>query len=191
MGFRYEIRLSGDVGHGLILIGKILAEAAAIYENYNAIQSQSYGEEARSEANRADVIISDGDIVYPKIENPDLLLCFTQTAYDKYTRTLKPNGILIYDSSRVVSETKNVYREYDFPIFLMTREQFGSEPLAGIVALGIVADFIEIISPRAIQQALMARIPKGMERLNEKALKLGYQMSRQERQSLDIQNEAP
>ena len=84
MGYRYEIRLSGDVGHGLILIGKILAEAAAIYDGLNAIQTQSYGEEARGEANRSEVIISDQDIIFPKVERPDLLLCLSQVAHDRY-----------------------------------------------------------------------------------------------------------
>jgi len=52
MSFRYEIRLSGAGGQGLILVGKILAEAAAIYDGKNATQSQSYGPEARGGAHQ-------------------------------------------------------------------------------------------------------------------------------------------
>ena len=55
MGFRYEIRLSGEGAQGLVLAGKILAEAAYMYENLNATQSQSYGPEARGEASRNEV----------------------------------------------------------------------------------------------------------------------------------------
>ena len=62
MSFRYEIRLSGSGGQGLILAGKILAEAAAIYDNKNATQSQSYGPEARGGSSRSEVIISDEEI---------------------------------------------------------------------------------------------------------------------------------
>ena len=47
MPTRYEVRLSGEGGQGLVLAGKILAEAAAIYDGRNATQSQSYGPEAR------------------------------------------------------------------------------------------------------------------------------------------------
>ena len=58
MSFRYEIRLSGEGGQGLVLAGKVLTEAAAIYEDMNATQSQSYGPEARGGASRSEVIRS-------------------------------------------------------------------------------------------------------------------------------------
>ena len=179
MSFRYEIRLSGDVGHGLIMVGKILAEAAAIYDGYNATQSQSYGEESRGEANRSEVVISDGDIMFPNVRKPDLLLCLSQIACEKYVEDLKPDGILIIDSSRVVDVPIENRKVYDFPIFQTALEEFGNEALAGVIALGIVAEFIKFISPRAIFLTLMARIPKGTEEINEKALKLGYQMARE------------
>ncbi|RKY44545.1 MAG: 2-oxoacid:ferredoxin oxidoreductase subunit gamma, partial [Candidatus Neomarinimicrobiota bacterium] len=86
MSFRYELRLSGSGGQGLILIGKILAEAAAIYDGKNATQSQSYGPEARGGASRSEVIISDGEIDYPKAMKLDLLLALTQEACDLYIK---------------------------------------------------------------------------------------------------------
>jgi 2-oxoglutarate ferredoxin oxidoreductase subunit gamma len=55
---KIEIRLSGSGGQGLILAGLILAEAAAIYEGKNAVQTQSYGPEARGGASKSEVIIS-------------------------------------------------------------------------------------------------------------------------------------
>jgi 2-oxoglutarate ferredoxin oxidoreductase subunit gamma len=178
MSFRYEIRLSGDVGHGLILIGKVLAEAAAIYENLNAIQSQSYGEEARGEANRSEVIISDGDILFPKVEKPDLLLCLNQVACTTYMKELKPGGVLITDSTRVIDFPVKKKRIFKFPIFQEAMKQFGAESMASVIALGIVASFVSVITPRAVKLALMARIPKGMETVNEEALKLGYKLAK-------------
>ncbi|MCK5452916.1 MAG: 2-oxoacid:acceptor oxidoreductase family protein, partial [Calditrichia bacterium] len=115
MGYRYELRLSGDVGHGLTLIGKILAEAAAIHDGLNAIQTQSYGEEARGEANRSEVIISDQDIVFPKVERPDLLLCLSQVAHDRYIDELKGDGILVIDSRRVLDYSSDHTKLYCFP----------------------------------------------------------------------------
>jgi len=179
MSYRYEIRLSGDIGHGLTMIGKILAEAAAIYDDQNAVQSQSYGEESRGEANRSEVIISDQEIIFPKVEKPDLLLCLSQIAYDRYNADLKPGGILLIDSHKVVDVPQKHKRMYDFPFFRRAKKEFGDESFAGVIALGIIAHYIKIISPRAIQLALMARIPKGTEEVSEKALKLGYQMAKQ------------
>ena len=47
MAFQYSIRLCGAGGYGLIQAARILAEAAAIYDNKNAAESCSYGPEAR------------------------------------------------------------------------------------------------------------------------------------------------
>jgi len=110
MSQRYEIRLSGAGGQGLILAGKILAEAAAIYENKNATQSQSYGPEARGGASRSEVIISDGDIDFPKASALDLLLCLTQEACDKYVGDLKTDGLLIVDSRFVKDIPEGTFR---------------------------------------------------------------------------------
>jgi 2-oxoglutarate ferredoxin oxidoreductase subunit gamma len=186
MIFRYEIRLSGDVGDGLILIGKILAEAAAIYDGLNAVQSQSYGEEARGEANRSEVIISDQDIIYPKVEKPDLLLCLNQIAHDRYIGDVKADGTLIFDSSRVLEVSAEHAKIFDFPIFSKARENFNDESMATTIALGICADFIGIISPRAVDLALMARIPKGTEEMNEAALKIGYQLAKQKHENPEL-----
>ena len=77
MAKRWEIRLSGTGGQGLILAGIILAEAAII-DGFNAVQSQSYGPEARGGASKAEVIISDEEINYPKIGNAGILLAMSQ-----------------------------------------------------------------------------------------------------------------
>ena len=116
MSFHYEIRLSGAGGQGLILVGKVLAEAAAIYDGLNATQSQSYGPEARGGASRSEVIISDGDIDYPKAENIDLLLALTQEACDKYIADLKPDGILIVDSQMVTKIPDGNFKVVALPI---------------------------------------------------------------------------
>src|SRR4030042_17730 len=98
MGKRFEVRLSGEGGQGMILAGVILAEAAAIYDDKNAIQTQSYGPEARGGACKSEVIISDEEIDYPKATHIDLLLALTQESCDKYIRELKQGGLLVVDS---------------------------------------------------------------------------------------------
>ncbi|HOP80709.1 MAG TPA: 2-oxoacid:acceptor oxidoreductase family protein, partial [Armatimonadota bacterium] len=95
---RYEIRLSGSGGQGLILAGIILAEAAAIYEGKEAVQTQSYGPESRGGASKSEVVISGSEIDYPKVTSPDLLLAMTQESCTKYLGDLKEGGIAILDS---------------------------------------------------------------------------------------------
>ncbi|MEK7871409.1 MAG: 2-oxoacid:acceptor oxidoreductase family protein, partial [Nitrospirota bacterium] len=65
MAFRYEIRLSGSGGQGLILAGIILAEAAGIYDKKYVVQTQSYGPEARGGVSKSEIVISDEEIDYP------------------------------------------------------------------------------------------------------------------------------
>ena len=58
-----QIVLSGTGGQGLILAGIILAEAAVL-DGKQAIQTQSYGPEARGGASKAGQVLIDGLIPY-------------------------------------------------------------------------------------------------------------------------------
>ena len=176
MSFRYEIRLSGAGGQGLILVGKILAEAAAIYDEKNATQSQSYGPEARGGASRSEVIISDDDIDYPKATNINLLLAMTQEAVEKYSNDVKENGIIIVDSSFVKENPKGNFKIYSFPITNIAEDEIGKKLVANIIALGAIVKLSGIISENAVINAIRARVPKGTEELNIKAFKHGIEL---------------
>ena len=176
MSFRYEIRLSGAGGQGLILIGKILAEAAAIYDGKNATQSQSYGPEARGGASRSEVIISDGDIDYPKATNIDLLLAMTQEAVDKYSYDVKSGGIIITDSSYVRNEPVGDFKVYSYPITQIAEDKIGRKIVANIIALGAIERLSQIVSPESIINAIRARVPKGTEDTNIAAFKYGQEL---------------
>lgn len=175
MSYRYEVRLSGEGGQGLVLAGKILAEAAAIYDDKNATQSQSYGPEARGGASRSEVIISDEEIDYPKAINIDLLLAFTQESCNRYYRDLKDDGILLVDSDAVIELPEGKYKIYKVPIIEIARTQVGKIMVANIVALGIIASLANIVSEEALEAAILSRVPKGTEQLNLKAFKIGLE----------------
>jgi 2-oxoglutarate ferredoxin oxidoreductase subunit gamma len=116
---RYEIRLSGSGGQGLVLAGVMLAEAVGVYEGKNVAQTQSYGPEARGGSSRSDITISTGEIYYPKTSKLDLLLCLTQDSCDKYYHNLKEDGVLIIDSDivRQPPPLKTVYSVAFHPHF--------------------------------------------------------------------------
>lgn len=173
-----EIRLSGSGGQGLILAGIILAEGA-IFSNMNALQSQSYGPEARGGASKSEVIISDEEITFPKIKRPDLLLSLTQKAYDEYKRDLKEDGILIVDSSVNIEDNINVKYVYKIPIIQTAKEKVGRELVANIVALGSIRQITNIIKYENLKKAVLARVPEGSEKLNIKALEEGALLIKQ------------
>ncbi len=179
MSFRYEVRLSGEGGQGLVLAGKILAEAAAIYDDKNATQSQSYGPEARGGASRSEVIISDEDIDYPKATSIDLLLALTQESCERYCADLKENAILLVDSGAVTRVPAGKFNVYEVPIVDIARERLGKSMVANIVALGIIAELSRIVSLEAIESAVLSRVPKGTEELNLKAFRTGIEVAKE------------
>ena len=179
MSFRYEIRLSGEGGQGLVLAGKIIAEAAAIYDDHNATQSQSYGPEARGGASKSDVIISDGEIDYPKAEKLDLQLVLTQEALDKYWKDLRPGGWLIVDADAVTRLPDGDFRVVRVPLVSLAREKLGKPVVANIIALGLIVRLSQVVSEEGAEQAILARVPRGTEELNRRAFHLGLELASQ------------
>jgi len=172
---KQEFLLTGTGGQGLILAAIMLAEAG-INAGQNVAQSQSYGPEARGGASRAEVIIGDETIPYPKVEKPDFVLTLSQEAYKKYGLHLDEEAILIVDNSQVTEVKPRSRNFYSFPITRTARTQFGSEQSANVVALGVVASLSGKIPWENVLQAVEQRAPKGTAERNIKALELGWQM---------------
>ena len=170
-----ELRLSGSGGQGLILAGIILAEAA-ILDGKNALQTQSYGPEARGGASKAEVIISQGEIDYPKVTVPDVVLAMTQEASDKYSGSVAPNGLLLLDTTYVYDLPQSKARVCALPISGIARDEVGKELVANVVALGALVRLTGVVTLDSLTKALLRRIPKGTEAINKQALALGWEL---------------
>jgi 2-oxoglutarate ferredoxin oxidoreductase subunit gamma len=173
---QYELRLAGAGGQGLILAGIILAEAAAVHDGKNAAQTQSYGPEARGGASRSEVIISDREIIFPKVTEADLLLALSQEACDKYLPDLKEDGILVVDTVHV--HDVPVAGAYELPITSIAEETTGRRITANMVALGVIVGLTDIVSRRAVEAAVAGRVPEGTQELNLKALAAGFEAAK-------------
>ncbi len=169
---RTEIRLAGEGGQGMILAGIILAEAAAIYDGKQATQTQSYGPEARGGASRSEVVISDGEIDHPEVLEPDVVVALSQEAYKKFARSVRPGGLLIVDEDRVAVESG--VQAVQIPVTRLAQETTGKNITANTVALGALVGLTGVVSRSAIEQAVLARAPKGTEEMNRKALEAGF-----------------
>jgi 2-oxoglutarate ferredoxin oxidoreductase subunit gamma len=177
MNNHVEMRLSGSGGQGLILAGVILAEAA-ILDNKNAIQSQSYGPEARGGASKAEVIISDNEIDFPKVISPNYVLALTQVASDKYANTVDNQGILIIDDEIQLPSDLKVDNIVKVPILKTATEKVGRLIVANIVAIGLITELTGVVSRESVEKAVLGRVPKGTEDLNRKALEEGYLLAK-------------
>jgi 2-oxoglutarate ferredoxin oxidoreductase subunit gamma len=178
MGDRYEIRFSGSGGQGLILAGVIFAEAATIYDKINAVQSQSYGPEARGGASKSEVIISEEVIDFPKAQEIDLQLSLTQESCTKYYKDIKSNGILLVDEDFVQDIPEGDFKVIRLPIIRTASEQIGKAFVANIVATGAIAAITGKVRIESVEKAVLARVPKGTEEMNKKALMAGYNMAK-------------
>jgi len=171
MGSRYEIRLSGSGGQGLILMGIILAEAIGIYDGKYVAQTQSYGPEARGGSSKSEVIVSDEEIDYPKAMKLDLLLAMSQRSCNEFFPDLKPEGTLIVDSTFVTQLPTP--KAFQIPFTRIAREKFKREVVANIIALGALSQLTPIVTAKAVESAVLARVPRGTEKLNRDALRAG------------------
>jgi 2-oxoglutarate ferredoxin oxidoreductase subunit gamma len=175
MAERYELRFSGAGGQGLITAGIILAEAASIVEGRYAVQSQSYGPEARGGASKAEVIISDEPIDYPKATTVDVCLALTQEAADKYASGIKPGGVLLIDSDMVKNEPKGDFKLYKFNIVNTAKNEIGRVIVANVVALGAMVALTDVVKHESGLKAVLSRVPEAFVELNEKAYNAGYE----------------
>jgi len=171
---RREIRLSGYGGQGLILAGIILAEAA-MHDGHEAVQTQSYGPEARGGASKAEVIISDEPIDYPKVTAPDVLLLMSDAACKRYACTVEPSGTLIVDSGLVANVPENRGVVHSIPITDISVEATGRAITANIAALGVLNTVAELVSPESLERAIAARVPRGTAEINMKAFRAGVE----------------
>ena len=175
---RYEIRLAGSGGQGLILAGVIFAEAATIFDKKTAVQSQSYGPEARGGASKSEVIISDTPIDFPKATEIDLMLALTPEACMKYYKDIKPSGTLLVDEDFVKDTPKGAFKVVRLPIIRTASEEIGKAFVANIVALGAITAITGQVSIEAVEKAVFLRVPKGTEDLNKRALMAGYDLAK-------------
>ena len=173
----WQISLSGTGGQGLILAGIILAEAAII-DGKEAVQTQSYGPEARGGSSKAEVIIADAPIDYPKVTKADLMLSMSQAACDKYISVLKDGGMLMLDSTFVQDVPKVDAKILSLPITKTAKEELGHAMFANIIALGALVGATNMVTEAALTAAVLDRIPKGTEEKNQKALSLGLALGK-------------
>lgn len=178
MSERTDIRLGGAGGQGVILGAIILAEAA-IGEGKEAVQTQSYGPEARGGSTKAEVIISTvGEIDFPKVALPDIVLAMNQESYNKYGGTVKKGGVLIVDTTFVENAQPGDAKLFKIPITDLAREATGRPLVSNIVAIGALAEITGVVSREALTKAVLGRVPKGTEDLNKKALQAGFEAGR-------------
>ena len=170
---RCRMVFSGSGGQGVITAAIILAEAAVLYEDLNAVQSQSYGAEARGGPTRSDVIISDAVIHFPKVTQPNVLVCLTQNAYNKFYPIIRPGGMLITDTRYVQIEKKVDAQQKEIAMYEAVMAKIGKPIVFNICMLGTVIALTGLVKAESIMKVLENRIPRDFLDMNRQALDIG------------------
>jgi 2-oxoglutarate ferredoxin oxidoreductase subunit gamma len=170
-----EIRVGGLGGQGVILCASIIGKCASIHENKHATLIQAFGPEARGSACSAQVIVSDEEIGYPYVKNPDILVLMSQDAYAQFIHQLKPGGLVLYEEELVTMDDRlpKGAKAVSIPATRFA-EELGRRLVLNIVMVGFFAGATNLLSWESIEKAVRSSVPKGTEDLNLKALKKGY-----------------
>jgi 2-oxoglutarate ferredoxin oxidoreductase subunit gamma len=168
---RFEIRLSGLGGQGILTLGKIMGQALALDHGYEVCQTQSYGPEARGGASRADVVLSSQPISYPKPVGLDLLVALSQEACNLYYKDLKSTGRLLVDTSLVEQPPTNIF--WGIPFTDLATNKIGVAQTTNVITLGALTHFLPFMNAQAVRRRLKNALPAKIQEINKKAYNLG------------------
>jgi 2-oxoglutarate ferredoxin oxidoreductase subunit gamma len=174
---RFEIRLSGLGGQGILTLGKIMGQALALEHGFYVTQTQSYGPEARGGASRSDLVISSAPISYPKPENLDVLVALSQEACNLYFRNLKADGLLVVDTFMVEQLPTNNY--VGIPFTQLAKEKLKVVQATNVLTLGALCYLLPFLNKNAAAKTLKEVFPAKIIDKNIKALNLGYSKAKQ------------
>ena len=168
-----EIRICGFGGQGVILAGFIIGKAASVFMDYNAVQSQSYGPEARGGAARSEVIISDEKIGYPRPTGVDLFVAMSQESFDTYRDDIDDDTLIVVDPDLVAKH------DIGRPIYKIPAQQIaeklGNKIVTNIVMVGAATSIFGLLEPDAVRQSVLDSVPSRFKELNEQAFEKGLE----------------
>ena len=173
----YQVRFGGVGGQGIVLLGRMLGKAAALYDGKDAVCTQVYGPEARGGASRTDVVISDHQIDYPYVTQADVLAVLFQEAYVMFRDCLKPGGLLIADTELVqpFDEDTNLH---GIPATKIA-EELGTRMAANVVILGYLVGITDVVSRESMESAIRSTMKPKIVELNLKALDAGMRLAQE------------
>ncbi|MFW6297891.1 MAG: 2-oxoacid:acceptor oxidoreductase family protein [Desulfosalsimonas sp.] len=165
----FEVVLAGSGGQGLISSGIMLGEAA-ILEDKNVMQTASYGIAQRGGLAMAEVIISDDEILFQHVENPDIVLALTDESVKLYESLAEKGVPIFYDTMMAEERTGGNFYGYTFTGMA---EELGHSGTANVIALGAMAAKSGMIKPESLEEVLRERFSGNTLEMNLKALQKG------------------
>jgi 2-oxoglutarate ferredoxin oxidoreductase subunit gamma len=175
---RLEVRFSGSGGQGIVLCATVLADAACT-AGFEVLQTISYGPEARGGASRAEVVLAREEIDYPSVDTPDVTVCLSQAAFDKFSRRTRPGGVVIIDDGLVEAHGLDEgVRLVGAPCTELAREHAKTPMAANMVVLGVLEREVPFVGYEALIDGVHAHVPSRFLEGNLAAMLAGYRLDR-------------
>lgn len=170
-----EIKFGGLGGQGVILAGIITGKAAALFDNKEATLTQAFGPEARGSACSAQVVVSDGKILYPYVTRPRILVSMSQDAYNKFSPEVANGGLLLIEQDMVKPDPiPNDAKVFGVPATRIA-EELGRRMVLNIVMVGFFTSVAKVVGVDAMRKAVEDSVPRGTTDLNLKAFDRGFE----------------
>ena len=173
---RINVRFAGAGGQGVILSSVLLAKAYGLGENYNISQTQSYGPEARGGACKSEVVISDENIDYMKVEKADVFVAYNQIGYNKYAKSIAPNAMVLINSTLVETDDSN---HYNIPATDIA-EEMGKPFVVNMVMLGALTKLLPKLHYPKVEEEIKENFPASIAGMNLEAYDKGYRFMAEE-----------
>lgn len=175
-----EIIIAGFGGQGVLSMGKILAYSG-VMQNQEVSWMPSYGPEMRGGTANVTVILSDERISSPILNAFDTAIILNQQSMDKFEKTVKPGGLLLYDPNGI---TRHPERK-DINIYsIEAADEAGKLGLSKIFNMIVLGGFLKLkplVAPEFIHKGLEKSLPARHHKLipdNEKAIGIGHDLIR-------------
>jgi 2-oxoglutarate ferredoxin oxidoreductase subunit gamma len=107
---------------------------------------------------------------------PNILVCLTQEAYNKFYRIIRPGGLLVTDTRYVKTQKKVDAQQRELAMYQTVMDKIGKPLVFNICMLGAVIGMTDLISPDSIMRVLENRIPADFLEINRQAMDLGLEL---------------
>jgi 2-oxoglutarate ferredoxin oxidoreductase subunit gamma len=171
----HELIIAGFGGQGVLKLGLVLAEAA-MHEGREVVWTPAYGPETRGGPSFCTVIISSERIGAPIVALADTAIIMDQTSLPKYQAMVRPQGIVLINSSLVSADTVRT----DIPAYAIAAnaiaEELGNSHVSNMVVLGAFIKLTQLVAPETVVDSLREALPERalhLLPLNAKALEIG------------------
>ena len=168
----FEVRISGSGGQGILLAGRILADALG-HEALNVAQSQSYEPTSRGGLSRADLVASDAEVDYPLASDLDYLVILDDIAVNASNDLLKKSSLLLVDSPLEELCELNGHEVRYLPIS-ESALALGDLRSTNMVALGALNSLAEFCSQDDLLAAVTRVAPAKLHDAATRAILKGY-----------------